>query len=77
MPKQRHGLIGVLAAIAGGLGTAGTLARIKGFSTGASSRNRNAPGHVQDWLKQRAAAKRRRRAANPGATAYARANVRA
>ncbi len=32
------------------------------------------PQHVQDWKQERAKAKRRRRAAKPDASAYARAN---
>lgn len=32
------------------------------------------PGHVQDWLRERAKAKRHRRAAKPHASNYAKAN---
>jgi hypothetical protein len=68
----RRGLLLGLLSMFGATPIAG----LPSFSIGIASSRHRAPAHVQEWYRRRAEAKRARRAANPHASNYARANVR-
>ena len=67
--KSRGPLLGLLAMF--GAAASGTLPK---FSVNVPSKTER-PAHVSEYLKARAKAKRLRRATNPHASAYARANA--
>lgn len=68
--KSRGSLFGLLAMF-------GVLAdgKLPKLSTNVSSGHRKAPSYIQDWLKERARAKRMRRAMKPDASNYALRNA--